>query len=409
MPDSLTLSNVRVISLTDRGTIPHGFVRIENGYIKDLGTMEAFVSKDDEREINLSGKTVLPGLIDSHCHLINENAYPITESYIARSTVAGVKAARTALEDGITSLRDVGCRHLGIFALRNAVASGDIPGPRFQTAGRPISGTGIMETWRSYSHDGPDEVLKGVRREWQAGSNWIKLSISDGRWRETDGWQDTPLITLPEINTAVEEAHSKDMRVVCHVDGAVGAKLAVQAGVDSIEHGVHIPQDLLQHMAEHGIVFVPTVWIYSTRDLYVFKADIDYVNELHADTIHRARAAGVKIAAGVDCSYSDCPPLEGMVNELSALVDRGLNNMEAIESATLRGAELLGWERFIGSIASGKLADLVVVDGNPLERIEDLNQMDLVIQNGRVISKNFPEKRKVEAIPLPNLQPSWIG
>ncbi len=408
MTESLTLTHARLISLTDAGTISNGFLHIANGYIEDIGSMDTYVPKSVEREFNLDGKTILPGLIDSHCHLISENAYPITESYIVRSTVSGIHAARWALEDGITSVRDVGCRHLGIYALREAVTSGQVSGPRFQTAGRPISGTGIMETWRSYSHDGPDEILKGVRREWQAGANWIKLSVSDGRWRDTSGWQDTPLLTMEEIRVAVEESHSKDMRVVCHVDGPVGARLAIQAGVDSVEHGVYIPDESLQQMAEYGIFFVPTVWIYSTRDLYVFKADINYLNELHADTIYRARSAGVKIAAGVDCSYSDCPPLEGMVNELSALVARGFNTMEAIESATIRGAELLGWEDYIGSLTPGKLADLLVVDGDPIEDIQNLNRIVLVIQHGQIATNELEKKRITDPIPKPSLLPSWM-
>lgn len=408
MAGSITLSHARLISLTDAGTIPYGYLRIANGSIEEVGSMDTYVRNSADREFNLDGKTVLPGLIDSHCHLISENAYPVTESYIVRSTVSGVNAARWALEDGITSVRDVGCRHLGIYALREAVISGQTSGPRFQTAGRPISGTGIMETWRSYSHDGPDEILQGVRREWQAGANWIKLSISDGRWRDTKGWQDTPLLALDEIKSAVVESHRKDMRVVCHVDGPVGARLAIQAGVDSVEHGVYIPNDLLEEMAEHGIVFVPTVWIYSTRDLYVFKADIDYLNELHADTIERAHATGVKIAAGVDCSYEDCPPLEGLVNELSALVARGLSNMEAIESATIRGAELMGWEDYLGSLAPGKLADLVVVDGDPLANIEDSNNIVLVIQHGQVVADKLEGKSIPGPLPKPDLMPSWM-
>lgn len=408
MSESITLSHARLISLTDAGTIPDGYLRIANESIVDVGSMDAYVPNGTERVIDLQGKTILPGLIDSHCHLISENAYPVTESYVVRSTVAGVNAARWALEEGITSVRDVGCRHKGIYALREAVISGQVPGPRFQTAGRPISGTGIMETWRSYSHDGPDEVLQGVRREWQAGANWIKLSISDGRWRDTEGWQDTPLLTMEEIKTAVEESHRKDMRVVCHVDGPVGAKLAVQAGVDSIEHGVLIPDELLEQMAEQGIVFVPTVWIYSTRDMHVFKADINYLNELHADTIERARAIGVKITAGVDCSYEDCTPLDGLVNELSALVARGLNNMEAIKSATIRGAELMGWENYLGSLAPGKLADIVVFDGNPLANIEDLNHLVLVIQHGQIIVDKLKGSTIPNPLPKPDLMPSWM-
>lgn len=409
MTDELVLSNLRIVSLSSTGITPRGFIRIVDGVIRDIGQMDELRIDEGERVLDLSGMSVLPGLIDSHCHLISETVYPVNEIYQVRSTIAGVRAARLALEAGITSVRDVGCRHLGIYALREAILAGQVPGPRFQTAGRPLAGTGIMKTWRSYSHDGPVEMLRAVRQEWQEGANWIKLSVSDGRWRDTHGWHDTPLVTESEIQAVVEEAHNKDMRVACHVDGPLGAKLAVQAGVDSIEHGVYISDELLYQMAEQGIVFVPTVWIYSTQDLKVFKADLAYLNDLHADTIRRARAAGVRIAAGVDYSYEKRPPIEAMVNELSALVARGLSEMEAIQAATILGAELLGWEQYIGSLAPGKLADLVIVEGDPLANIEAMGKVRLVIQQGRIIADRLAENQIQAAAPLPNLLPSWMA
>ncbi len=395
-----TLTGARIITLSEQGTLPAGYVTIANGYIQKLGAMGDFRPEGDEALIDLGGMTILPGLIDSHCHLISENAFPVTEPYVTRSTLAGASAALLALEGGVTSVRDVGCRHGGIYSLKEAIEAGELPGPRFQTAGRPLAGTGIMETWRSHSFDGTAEVLRGVRREWQAGANWIKLSISDGRWRPTNGWQDTPLFSQEEVAVAVNEAHAKDMHVVCHVDGPVGAQLAVMAGVDSIEHGVSIPDHLLAEMAARGITFVPTVWIYSTKDLKVFRADLSYLNHLHCDTIARARSAGVTIAAGVDYSYHACPPLEGMVYELEALCNCGLTELEALEAATVNGARLLGWHHALGSLAVGKLADLIVVQDDPLEDLKNLLAIQLVIQHGRIVADNrtgnsicWPEKK----------------
>lgn len=405
MAESLVLTNGQIISLVDKSTLSSGYVRMANGLITAVGAMADFVPEGDERQIDLSGKIILPGLIDSHCHLINENAFPVEDAYIARSSIAGVTAARLALENGITSVRDVGCRHEGIFALQDAIYSGNIPGPRFQAAGLPLAGTGIMKTWRSHSHDGPNELLRGVRRNWELGAAWIKLSISDGRWRPTEDWQDTPLLSLSEIKAAVEEAHAKDLRVVCHVDGPVGAELAVSGGVDSIEHGVHIPDDLLREMAARDIFFVPTVWIYHTRDLGVFKADHAFLNELHTSTIGRAHALGVKIAAGVDFSYLIVNPLEGLVNELSLLVESGFSPLEAIQAATIRGAELLGWDAYLGSLSHGKLADLIVVENDPLQDIGALRELALVVQNGCVAWDKRGQTPVQHGKPLPRLYP----
>jgi imidazolonepropionase-like amidohydrolase len=161
-------------------------------------------------------------------------------------------------------------------------------------------------------------------------------------------------------------------------------------------------------MAELGIFFVPTVWIYSTQDLKVFRADLSYLNDLHADTIRRARAAGVRIAAGVDFSYEKCPPLEGLINELSSLVDCGLSEAEAIQAATVRGAELLGWEEYIGSLSPGKLADLVVVEGDPLVDIEALRRVGLVVQQGKIVINRLEDSQPSKPGPLPDLLPSWM-
>ena len=406
MPPSITLTNAHLITLTDRGALPQAYLRIEDGLIHSFGPMSDYQPSPGEQHLDLRGMTVLPGLIDAHCHIIHENAYPVSEEYLVRSTIAGVQRLRRLLEAGLTSVRDVGCRHLGIYALRYAMQAGEVPGPRFQTAGRPLAGTGISKTWRSYSHDGADAMLQGVRQEWQEGANWIKVSVSDGRWRDTQGWQDTLLISPDEIQAVVKEARRKDLRVACHVDGPLGARLAVEAGVDSIEHGVHIPPNLLDQMAEHGIFFVPTVWIYGTQDLKVFRADLAFLNDLHAETIRRARSAGVKIAAGVD--YAFIQPMEGMYNELATLVACGLTQMEALQAATLRGAELMGWDDYLGSLTPGKLADLVVVDGNPLERLEALQQVVLILQGGRPVLSRLDALPAAESALLPDLLPSWM-
>jgi imidazolonepropionase-like amidohydrolase len=405
MAEPLALTNGRIITLTAEGTLSSGYIRVADGLITAVGAMADFTPAADERQIDLCGKTVLPGLIDSHCHLINENIFPVENTYIARSSIAGVAAARLALENGITSVRDVGCRHEGIFALQDAIYSGSIPGPRFQAAGLPLAGTGIMKTWRSHSHDGPDEIVRGVRRNWELGAAWVKLTISDGRWRPTEGWQDTPILSISEIKAAVQEAHAKDMRVVCHVDGPVGAELAVTGGVDSIEHGVHIPDDLLREMVAKGTFFVPTVWIYHTRDLGVFRADHAFLNDLHADTIRRAHVLGVKIAAGVDFSYLVVNPLQGLVNELGLLIEAGFSTLEALHAATLRGAELLGWDAYLGSLSPGKLADLIVVEEDPLQDIDALRELALVVQNGRVAWDKHGQLPVQHGNPLPGLYP----
>lgn len=409
LASSYALTNARFLSLTERETIPRGYIRVANGYIEDLDSMEHFLPKKDEEVIDLDGNTVLPGLIDSHGHLISENATPITDTYIARSSIDGVAAARLVIENGITSMRDVGCRHVGIFNLRAAVYSGKIPGPRFQAAGLPLAGTGIMNTWRSHSHDGPHEILRGVRSNWELGAEWIKLSISDGRWRPTAGWRDTPLYSLNEIKSAVEEAHAKDMRVACHVDGPVGAELAVRGAVDSIEHGVHIPTELLQEMVEKDIFYVPTIWIYHDQDLEVFDADLTFLRKLHADTIKRAKDVGVKIVAGVDFSYLACNPLEGLVNELRALIECGFSSLEAIQAATIGGAKLLGWDEYLGSLSPGKHADLIVIEKDPLEDIQNLLHLRMVILNGRIAWDKDGQTPAYHGAFLPHLHPTWMS
>jgi imidazolonepropionase-like amidohydrolase len=375
------------------------FVACRDGFIDGIGTMSDYAPAQGDRVIEFTGGTILPGLIESHCHLIGENTYPVTESYVVRSTISGVRDARRVLAAGITTVRDLGCRHLGIFALRQAINDGHVVGPRAYVAGRPISGTGIERTWRSHAHDGVDEVRAAVRREWGEGADWIKLSISDGSRLSADGWRDIPLLTLAEIQAAADEARDKGMRIAGHVDGPAGAELAIEAGIDSIEHGVLITLSQLQEMAARGIYFVPTIRIYREQDLAKWAGDLDRLREMHIDTLRMALEAGVVITAGADVKYDAWDPQRSYLAELQSLLSVGLSRMQVFEAATINAAKLLGVGDRLGSLDEGKVADLLVLDGDLGEDFAGLSSVALVVQDGTVVCG--PDEFRSDAEPRP--------
>jgi imidazolonepropionase-like amidohydrolase len=405
MSNRAVIHAAQVVVGGDAGSYSPGYVAVCGPEIDSVGHLHDFLEQPGDDVVELSDATVIPGLIDSHCHLIGESDTAVTEDLVARSTLDGVLCARSVLQAGVTTVRDLGCKHTGIFALKRAVESGQFSGPRIFTAARNISGTGVPEEWRNYAYDGSDEIRRAVRREWQLGAHWAKLILSVGD-RVYDDWRDVPLLAVSEIKTAIQEAHLKDMSVVCHVDGNRGAEFAMDGGLDSrdsIEHGVDLTEHSIDRMAERGIFFTPTAWFYSCVD---DSPVVPFREELHWKTFQRALNAGVRIVAGSDADSRYCSLREALVCELKMMVTWGMSEKQALDAATVTGAELLGLERHLGSLTPGKLADLIAVDGDPLRDISSLSDVLLVMQEGQIVFNSRDSALCLKPLALTGLQPS---
>ncbi|MBI4280289.1 MAG: amidohydrolase family protein, partial [Armatimonadetes bacterium] len=369
--------------------------------------------------VDAGGRFLMPGLINLHTHLVRRvrsdepRGLKLTD---VATVVRGVKNAREYLEQGVTTCRDVGARdHLDI-QLRDAVNAGIVQGPRLFVSGRPITKTGGHNWEFAVEADGPDEVRKAVRSQVKAWVDVIKVMASGGGREgfeagqiqgEDLGNQDPEAVveailarasddrryqefghqgfTVEEMAAAVDEAHLAGRRTCAHASVLGGVKAALRAGIDTIEHGIFLDDDAIELFHRTGAWFVPTVSTSFNRILRGREAGWSpavnrwalNVAEPWFTSLRRAVRAGVPIATGTDAGGD-------MVLEVSLFVRAGMPPTQALRAGTLNAAQALAREAELGSIEAGKRADLILVDGNPLGRIEDLRRVALVVKDGRI-------------------------
>ena len=364
--------------------------------------------------VDLGGRTLLPGLIDAHTHVLlqgdatePEYTYQILQEYPAHRVVRAVRSLKIALEHGFTGLRDLETEGAGYadVALRDAVAEGVVPGPRMQVVGPALSTTGsypithFRPDWKFPSGvmicDGADACRKAVREQLSYGTNWVKIYANTGGLRLTaDGYVDSPPNwTREEIAAVVSEAHAHGVRVAAHARSDTGVRIAVEAGVDSIEHGDSIRPEMAAEMARKGISLCPTLTVvhYVSGPRAAAGCEICAESEkIQAKSFANCRKAGVKIVFGTDAGGFPWTELN-QAQEFEWEVKLGLTPLEAIRTATTAAAELLGWQGKAGSVESGAWADLVAVSGDPLTDVSVLSRIDWVMKAGQVVRS--PETR----------------
>lgn len=352
--------------------------------------------------IDLGDVTLLPGLIDAHTHLTMDLEGDWVHRGVTGTPVEaalrGARYARRTLEAGFTTVRDVGASGFADVALGRAVEAGWIEGPRIIPAGHALGITGghcdetgyapgILERdWRSGVADGIDEVVKAVRYQIKHGAKVIKVCATAGvlSHEASVGAQQ---YTEEELRAIVEEAARHDLKVAAHAHGTEGIKAAIRAGVASIEHGSLLDDEAMTMMKERGTWLVPTTYLVGRIDYDALPPGIrqkaETVIPLAVESVRRAVAAGVPIAFGTDAAVY---PHGENAGEFAALVDRGMDPLAAIRTATLNGAQLLGVDDR-GVIAAGRLADLIAVPGNPLEDVHVLEDVRFVMLGGKVVSR----------------------
>lgn len=359
--------------------------------------------------IDLGDTTLLPGLVDVHSHpLIASDDYQVTHlrDSSAFKALRGLKAVQDNLRAGWTTLRiagdaDVFYAHLDI---RRAIDQGLFVGPRLTGAGHYLSitgGGGDINFLGPEHHvvadgkvvDGPEEMRKAVREEIKFGSDWIKLLVTGAFMSAGDRPEDVHY-SEDEVRMAVEEAARHGVPVMAHAHATAGIKLAIRAGVRSIEHGTFLDDEAIRLLVEHGTWLVPTLYI---GDYYIDHGSPtgaqDKMVELskkykdrHYEWVGKAIRAGVKIAVGSD--FGAYPPAVENAGEIEALHRAGMTPMQAVQAATRGGAELLGWQDRIGTIEPGKLADLIAVPGNPLDDLTTLRRVSFVLLGGKIVRKD---------------------
>lgn len=335
--------------------------------------------------VDWSRYTVLPGLIDAHDHLTLDLG---DEELQSRETDAwtALKAAGTAariLASGITTLRDCGARRHIDVQIRQALAAAVIRGPRVLVSGVPLTVTGGQCWFLGGEVDTPADMRRLIRQQVKAGVDWIKVFVTGGVATKGANLL-RAAFSAEDLRAIVEEAHEAERRVVAHCHGGAGARWAAEAGVDTLEHGVFFTRDDLTLLADRGIPLVITYGVYergarSTEVPPFFRDKCVEVMGRYLETIAAAREAGVRIAVGTDTVHAD------LVAELRALTMAGYSTFEALLACTRWAAEALGLAQ-LGTVAPGKIADLVAVDGDPLTDVEAIGRVRGVIQNGTLIA-----------------------
>ena len=371
----------------------HG--RIANVGLSSTVAVDGAVSVMDVRPF-----TMLPGLIDAHVHLVScrhhERSISLTTRDIAASVLHGARNAREAVQNGVTTVRDCGACHHGIFDLRTLTEVGELLGPRIVLAGCAISTTGGHGPNVSVAADGDAAVRAAARAQIGAGADFVKVMLTGGTATRHERIEDVQF-TAAELLAIVDEAHRRNKRVAAHCSCLAGARLAVDCGVDTIEHGIMLDDELCARMAENRISLVTTTALTrfeaqadptdGTIPAYT-RAKAKVASEQQAASLERAIAAGVPVAAGTDADGVIYPFGSTLPTELESLQQAGLTPLEAIRAGTFASATAIGRAKELGSLEVGKLADAIVVDGDPSGNLDALRRVRLVIIDGIVRYEN---------------------
>jgi imidazolonepropionase-like amidohydrolase len=360
-----------------------------------------------DTEIDLRSLTVLPGLIDVHTHLTadtNFDPYHELSTSVAKSALIGARNAKVTLEAGFTTVRNVGADGYADVDLRDAINEGLVPGPHMQVSGPPLGITGghCDENLLPISYhvqgggvaDGIEAVQHKTRETIKYGADLIKICATGGVLSKGDDPQASQY-TLEEMQAIVADAHRLGRKVAAHAHGAQGILLASEAGVDSIEHGSYMNDEDIAMMKKHGTYFVPTAylvdWMQENGRLPPFylqkMKDVSAVEKANAK---RAIAAGIKIALGTDAAVY---PHGLNAHELDVYVNQfGMKPLAALQTGTLNAADLMGWSDKVGSLEPGKWADIIAVNGDPLQDVRILQHVSFVMKAGVVYKNEAPAR-----------------
>jgi imidazolonepropionase-like amidohydrolase len=401
-PKTIAVKAAHLIDAKAGRVLDQQAVLIVGERIEKVGPVKEIPVPAGATVIDLGSATLLPGLIDAHVHLTGDPQYSGYKSLgisVPRQALTGAKNARLTLEAGFTTVRNVGAAGYSDVALRDAINAGEIPGPRMMVSGPALGSTGghCDENLLApeFAHrdegvaDGVAAITAKTREVIKYGADVIKFCASGGVFSKGD-LPGTEQYSPGEMTALVEEAHRQGRKVAAHAHGAQAIIDAAKAGVDSIEHGSLIDEEGIRTMKEHGTYLVADIYnddfILGLGKQYGFTDEMlekeRMVGQQQREGFRKAAQAGVKIAFGTDAGVY---PHGGNAKQFAYMVKCGLTPMQAIQAATVNAADLLGWSDQVGSLEPGRFADLIAVEGDPLQDVTTLEHVKFVMKGGQVI------------------------
>jgi imidazolonepropionase-like amidohydrolase len=389
------LKAARVLTTLDEPPIMHGAVRVRGARIVAVDVADRLGSEDGESVLEFPEGTLLPGLIDAHEHLSGHDRYAIGDPSVHEPdtmyALVGTYHCRRLLDEGVTTARIPGSPgHIDLM-LRRAISEGYVEGPRLVCAGRHLTMTGGHGSESGIEVDGPDDSRRAARLQLKAGADFLKIVASGGVGITRAGEEPTqPELTVAEMRAAVDVMHRAGRRATAHADGVRGISNALEAGVDCIEHGIYLTAEHARRMADRAVALVPTL---STME-GIHRHGLEYgmpatwipiaeaVLGPHRESFQHALDAGVRFAAGTD-GFGD------IVSEIAAFTSFGLSPYRAIQAATRDAALVIGDVGY-GTLEAGRLADIIAVGGDPLDSVEHLRDVRLVMAEGIVRRHTVP-------------------
>jgi len=409
MAGRLLLKGGTVYTGSGNEVIENGFVEIVDGKIGAVGAVSGLPSAFDGDVIDTVGKTIVPGVIDTHMHVFHEpQMLRLSEGAAA---IWGANYAQSALRAGVTTMRDLGAQSAAVFGLKKALNEGYTIGPRYLVAGRAICMTG-GHGWANLSAeaDGEDAIRALARQQIKLGADVIKVMASGGAG--TPGELPTEAqFSMQEIRAAVDVAHDFSKPVAAHALATEGIIRAVEAGVDTIEHGVFLDDRAIELMLKKNVALCPTISVYP-RIINRGPAggEAPFVMEKskallapHFESLRKAVAAGVRIVFGTDATtlYN---PVGDFFDEMDLMVKAGMSPVDVIRSATSTAAEVCGVSHLVGRLETGKLADVLVVDGNATRNIAALSASYMVFKDGALVYRKGDGYRSAMLTAMPILK-----